>query len=377
MGLQISYRPCDGCSSLCTRERLCPCCLGSHGSSIASAAATATIVAAHEEYSSRLGRPEREKYQVCADTGYIFGSCLNDRQSKGCPEIQQVCGPISLQRAAAAAAALTTTAAWPQVRADPSSPCPDEVMPVPVSPPSFSSDVPNIGERQPLSALEDTCRFNTGKVNKIRSLGCKGYSCWRSVRGDGNCYYRSVIFGAFEAALLARDFNQLRQFNAAFREVQYDDAEERRAHADMLRRLQRWDDLEQLEHWVGQDPGFDLALVRACRRLVRLFLIRNANEAAPNGMTYLELITALDSAYTNVEDFCNTMIDPMGRDAETLAVDALPLQLGIGVRLWVLDRRDEVDLISLDTPRPDGKVDVHVLFKPGHYDLLYLSSDEA
>ena len=28
-------------------------------------------------------------------------------------------------------------------------------------------------------------------------------------------------------------------------------------------------------------------------------------------------------------------------EAETLALDALPQQLGIGLRMWILDRRDE------------------------------------
>lgn len=31
----------------------------------------------------------------------------------------------------------------------------------------------------------------------------------------------------------------------------------------------------------------------------------------------------------------------MGREAETLALDALPQQLGVGLRMWILDRRDE------------------------------------
>eukprot|EP00971_Amphidinium_carterae_P139206 2758558-Amphidinium_carterae.1 len=63
----------------------------------------------------------------------------------------------------------------------------------------------------------------------------------------------------------------------------------------------------------------------------------------------------------------------MGRDAESLVVDALPMQLGIGVRLWILDRRDEVPLTSTDlVPSPDSPIIVHVLYKPGHYDLLYL-----
>ena len=61
------------------------------------------------------------------------------------------------------------------------------------------------------------------------------------------------------------------------------------------------------------------------------------------------------------QDFCKHVVDPLGRDvrdqviswkacharfhvlskAETLALDALPQQLGVGLRMWILDRRDE------------------------------------
>lgn len=99
--------------------------------------------------------------------------------------------------------------------------------------------------------------------------------------------------------------------------------------------------------------------------------MKRANEKSPSGLTYNQLVKALDSRYTCMEDFCRHIVDPLGRDAETLALDALPQQLGIGLRMWILDRRDEVNLVSLDTPGPQNEVDVHVLFKPGHYDLLY------
>lgn len=242
------------------------------------------------------------------------------------------------------------------------------------------TDVANIGSRRTMDELQDECRFNPGKLQKIKKLA-KKYQEWRPVRGDGNCFYRTVIFGSFEAVLASGDDQRLARLIARLEEVTYASPVDRAAHGQMLQIMQTWQCQEQLEQWVSEDARFDEAMVRASRQLVRNFLLQRAHEKTPSGLTYQQLASALDSSYASMEDFCRLVVDPMGRDAETLALDALPQQLGVGVRLWILDRRDEVGLVSLDTPGPEGEIDVHVLFKPGHYDLLYpvgpVSSEES
>lgn len=232
------------------------------------------------------------------------------------------------------------------------------------------TDTANIGSRRSLEELQDECRFNAGKLQKIKQLARK-YQEWRPVRGDGNCFYRTVIFGSIEAVLASGDQQRLARIIARLQEVTYASPVDRAAHGQMLQIMQTWHSPEQAEQWVSEDSRFDEALVRASRKLVRNFLLQRAHEKTPAGLTYQQLASALDSSYASMEDFCRLVVDPMGRDAETLALDALPHQLGIGVRMWILDRRDGVDLVSLDTPGPEGEINVHVLFKPGHYDLLY------
>lgn len=171
--------------------------------------------------------------------------------------------------------------------------------------------------------------------------------------------------------MLNQDQLRLNQVMLSLRQVHYDCVAEQKCHNQMLQIMRSWRCPDQIEQWVAQDATLDQALIRACRRLVRQFLMKRANEKSPSGLTYNQLVRALDSRYSGMEDFCQHVVDPLGRDAETLALDALPQQLGIGLRMWILDRRDEVSLVSLDTPGPQNEVDVHVLFKPGHYDLLY------
>jgi len=183
-----------------------------------------------------------------------------------------------------------------------------------------------------------------------------------------------------ELCFASSDRHRLGQVLSSLERVQYDSSVHQCNHERVLQLLRSWQSREQLEEWVSNDASVDQALIRACRRLVREFLMQHADELSPSGMTYSELVHALDATYTGVEEFCLHVVDPMGRDAETLVLDALPLQAGIGVRMWILDRREGTDLVSLDTPGPDGSIDVHVLFKPGHYDLLYardLPTDRA
>lgn len=237
-------------------------------------------------------------------------------------------------------------------------------------------EIPNIGCKKSLSTLEDDCRFNAGKVKKVQLLA-RSYSHWRPIRGDGNCYYRTVAFGVFETLLAANDDRRLGHIVQGFRDVHYDDHTEQLAHEHLLQHLDSQEHMWELTRSIVTDCTLDEALVRCCRRLVRLFLLRNAESLSPNGLTYSDLVRALDASYTSIEAFCERVVDPMGRDAESLVLDALPRQLGVGIRLWILDRRDEVDLVSLDTPGPAGELDVHVLFKPGHYDLLYPCAIDA
>lgn len=237
------------------------------------------------------------------------------------------------------------------------------------------SDLENIGPRKSMGELQDECRYNAGKLQKIKQLASK-YQGWRPVRGDGNCFYRTVIFGTIEAMLAAGDHQRMQQLIAMLREeVVYALHPEQAAHAQLVQIMETWELPEQVEQWVAQDAKLDEALVRASRQLARIFLLQRAHDPTPSGLTYEQLACALDPSNTSIEDFCQSVVDPLGRDAETLALDALPQQLGIGLRMWILDRRDEVDLVSLDTPGPGGEIDIHVLFKPGHYDLLYPAAE--
>lgn len=55
----------------------------------------------------------------------------------------------------------------------------------------------NIGGRFYMEHLSDTEKFNNNVVEKVTKL-VDSYIGYRQIRGDGNCYYRAVIFGLIE-----------------------------------------------------------------------------------------------------------------------------------------------------------------------------------
>jgi len=237
--------------------------------------------------------------------------------------------------------------------------------------PWIGGGILNLGERQGLNTLEEEFKFNSGLLKKLRLLN-ERYSHWRAIRGDGNCYYRAAIYGALEAAFEGNDL-MLENLRTALSQVTYDLPDDLASHDLLMRKLAGCYSAHDFEIIACRDSVVDQAMVRACRRLVRQFLVLHAGDISPSGLTYEELVKALlgnDDA--TVEMFCQEIVDPMGRDAETLVCDILPKQLNIGVRLWLLDRRDSVELTNVDAPDDDGNFQVHMMFKPGHYDLLYL-----
>lgn len=244
----------------------------------------------------------------------------------------------------------------------------DEVLPFPKAP--RGSDVANVGPRRDFRDLEDELRFNQGKLQKLKRLA-KDYSNWRPVRGDGNCYYRSIIFGALEAFLATGAQNRYERIMLALSQVRYRVPSLQDVHDQMLEVLRSFRSPDEVERWIAEDAVIDQALILACRRLVRDYLMKRADEASTDGRTYSQVVRDLGSSFKSIEDYCRQVIDPLGIDAETFSLHILPTLLGLGVRIWILDSRDDVALNKIDIDGPDKVVDVHLLFKPGQYDLLY------
>jgi Peptidase C65 Otubain len=69
---------------------------------------------------------------------------------------------------------------------------------------SVRSSRDNLGCRASLQNLISNFRYNESMRRKVVELGSQ-YAGWRSIRGDGNYYYRSVVYGTLENIVLTKN----------------------------------------------------------------------------------------------------------------------------------------------------------------------------
>mmetsp|Transcript_3798 Transcript_3798/g.6382 ORF Transcript_3798/g.6382 Transcript_3798/m.6382 type:complete len:646 (+) Transcript_3798:48-1985(+) len=232
-----------------------------------------------------------------------------------------------------------------------------------------------IGVTSPLDGLEAEFAHSPEHVRKIQELVQHGYTHHRRVRGDGNCFYRTMGFLWLEQ-LCARASRSgggeatielpLEQCTCPGLEEELEDL----CHA--LRALLRgeasaagqgcW--TSYLCHRLMVDPRFDLSVVLVIRQLVAQFIWHGAEGAA--GL--------LDFLPMGAEQFLKDTVLPMGVEAEGVVMRAAAEVLGIHLTIVHLDGKDgaipEYHYPSEMYSSPFG-LHAFMLFRPGHYEVLY------
>lgn len=276
--------------------------------------------------------------------------------------------------------------------------------------PGAGGGIANVGPREQLASLAEEFRFNEKFVNRVQQLERLGYVGWRRIRGDGNCFYRSVGFGLLEQIIAAPAGTDRIRWATSLREqlsaLHFEDAGEQAAHARLQEQVDR---LCKGEGWDGtsvnastesteelrpetvlfhsmRDPESleDKALVRALRRLTVDYLLKYADDDEANhGISFTVACMAQDQG--SVLNFCESVVLPMDIEAEGIVLNALPSAMGIGLRVAYLDRDGSTgkELVFHDyclegrgpgdapAGTRGGRPLIHVQLRPGHYDLLY------
>lgn len=262
--------------------------------------------------------------------------------------------------------------------------------------------VPNVGPREGLASLADEFRYNGNFINKVQRLQLLGYSGWRRIRGDGNCCYRAVGFGFLEQVAAAPPSQRVAMAGGLRHQLATLDfplSDHAQAHRELLARFDRllaglsWDEPAAghaettplgILYLCFCDPAkpFDLALVRALRRLAADWLLRNAHDDDLGGGISFE-IASMAQGFDGVAGFCDKVVLPEGVEAEGIVLNALPAVLGMGLRIAYLDRNESRDLPFCDYAT-NGSVGegalgmapvIHMQLRPGHYDLLYFGEE--
>jgi len=238
---------------------------------------------------------------------------------------------------------------------------------------------------QAIGFAEDLCTLTeqyTSEVvrSKLEALNTK-YPIWRRCRGDGNCYYRALGF-AYVEKLITLTAEKDDETGMALFFSRLMGAHEVISNSDggseaieIVRSCAT--SLTSFYKSIIGDAQCDAALVWCIRGLIADYLIKNANEDF-NG---IPLKVALDAlGFSSPNDFVKEDVLRWGAEAESLVQTVSPFALDdkLCIRMMQIDSTEcdaqytfRNDKVSSDGSHAEDEIEICLLFKPGHYDILY------
>ncbi|KAL3700631.1 hypothetical protein R1sor_018653 [Riccia sorocarpa] len=246
-----------------------------------------------------------------------------------------------------------------------------------------------VGDKEPLSVL--AMEYEAGNPvfrAKVENLS-QTYSAIRRARGDGNCFFRSFMFSYLEHILETKD-------EAEVRRVEKNIEQSKKALIDLGYQEFTFEDflsifVEQLESVLpGRETSVDIdLLVEKCRDryisdyVVMFFRFVTSAEIRRRAEFFEPFILGLSNM--SVQQFCKASVEPMGEESDHVHITALSDALGVPIRVVYLDRSVGADGKNTDVnhhdfvPTEGSNVDIPpvvLLYRPGHYDILYTRTDE-
>ncbi|KAA8614665.1 Peptidase-C65 domain containing protein [Pyrenophora tritici-repentis] len=249
---------------------------------------------------------------------------------------------------------------------------------------------PLVGQRQSSAAI--TTQYATADpVFQVKTAALPAkYAYFRTCRGDGHCGWRAIAFTYFEALVRLADVNKFAEEEARLnslgnllehigysRDIWIDFAEEA---FELLHKL-----ANSLRNMDGQTAdillntfnsmGESMAIITYVKLLASAWIQTHADN-------FRHFIDSGD-----VKGYCANFIEPTQCEADNIGVAALAEALvkpaGFGLEVWYLDRSpgEEINRSFYLEPtdahhRPIvGAPMLRLLYRPGHYDILYKAED--
>lgn len=191
----------------------------------------------------------------------------------------------------------------------------------------------------------------------------------RRVRGDGNCYYRAFLYQLCER-LLESDDTVAAQFLQwikvdSWKQVLAADYEELMLEAfydTIVELLEKVVHKKHTKETLHQELNEENGTSDYCTWYLRVV---TATHLKSDPDRFLPFVTTpgLDMA-----QFCQREVEPMGQECEQVQVLALAEATGVQVTIDYLVQEQ----VTRHVFGPeDAKIRLHLLYRPGHYDILY------
>lgn len=227
-----------------------------------------------------------------------------------------------------------------------------------------------VGDLEPIVSLNSEYSNDNVYLEKIKDLSSK-YKHIRRTRPDGNCFFRAFTYAMVEQML--DNSNELEQFvkliecskmgllRLGFPEFTVDDFYE--TFMDVLKRvrdIKSVNDAKKELHTLFNEQGYSDYMVVYLRLLTSGHLQRDQ-----------EFYSCFIEGGRTVVDFCHQEVEPMYKESDHIHIMAACAALETGVRVVYMDRGSSKSNIEHDLPEGTTP-SVHLLYRPGHYDILYL-----
>lgn len=76
-----------------------------------------------------------------------------------------------------------------------------------------------------------------------------------------------------------------------------------------------------------------------------------------------------------IKEFCSHDVEPMYKESDHIHIIALTAELKVDVRVTYLDRCEGGVVITHDFPEDQKSPRLRLLYRPGHYDILYKNDE--
>jgi ubiquitin thioesterase protein OTUB1 len=252
---------------------------------------------------------------------------------------------------------------------------PRETPAAPPAPPPST-----FGACAPLSTVAAESAFNSGVALRVKEL-LPHYPFWLKARGDGNCFYRSLYIALFDFHCRGRDGGKaLQGLLASVVDIDLSQSvlllAAQGTCANYLRSLVTdpvpLDSISWREDRISdfiKDPSLDEALVVVLRALTARQLMQDYHLDETGAMHSI-----LSPEHSSFQDYCAKEVSSLGVCAGDLVFNSICKALGVRMRIvYVGYGEGAKQAASFDYPS-EGPCQTHLLYKSGHYDVLFPAS---
>eukprot|EP00457_Paulinella_chromatophora_P007495 gb/GEZN01007518.1/.p1 GENE.gb/GEZN01007518.1/~~gb/GEZN01007518.1/.p1 ORF type:complete len:310 (-),score=67.76 gb/GEZN01007518.1/:601-1503(-) len=228
---------------------------------------------------------------------------------------------------------------------------------------------PLVGKLEELSSLDAEYKANPKFLRKIADAK-KNYTGLRRVRGDGSCFYRSYLFAYLERLLTHRE-----EIPAFLKTVKDSFEPLVKLGAPRYTLEDFHDALVSEVEWIAKDQPTPAELLQHFNDENSSSYLTYYCRALVSG--YLKAHVADFEAYLppgkSMAQFIQSEVDPVIAEADYIQCTALTQSLGVGARIEYLDQSEGA--LNGHVLPSDATPKVFLLYRPGHYDILYPKSD--